>query len=141
MPERYPYGKRNWYPHLSAQEAEIWDRFIEKFPDAYDSVEYDIKIGPVPDFVANNEDPAMQKQAPLYRYKIDVIGYKDETIDIIELKQKAQFYTVGQVKGYWRTWSKEHSPPEPPRVLVITGEAAPEVGEVAQAEGVVLIVV
>ena len=136
-----PYGRRYWYPHLSHVEAAIWSRFIDQYPDAYDFVEYDVKIGPVPEFVSKHEDPAMQAQAPLYQYKIDVIGYRGADIEIIELKEKAQFYTVGQVKGYVKVWSDEYQPPKAPKPVIICEQLAVKVSEYAKSEGVLVYVV
>lgn len=141
MEGEYNYEKRYWYPHLSHVEAAIWDRFIDQHPEAYTSVDYDVKIGPVPEFVAEHDDPAMQAQAPLYQYKIDVIGYNSLGIDIIELKERAQFYTVGQVKGYARVWSEDALPPKPPRCVIIAERLAPRVAEHAKAEGCMIFLV
>ncbi len=39
------YKKFSFYPNVRAAETLIWDRFIDKFPDAYDSVDYNVKVG------------------------------------------------------------------------------------------------
>jgi hypothetical protein len=83
----------------------------------------------------------MQKQAPLYQYKIDVVGFKDETIDLIELKQSATMRAIGQVNGYTRLYIRDFSPPEPPRQLIITDALMPEMTALAADAGVILIVV
>ena len=97
MTEVYEYGKRNWYPHMMPADVAIWERFIEKFPNAYNSVEYDVKVGAIPKFVTEHEDVAIQGQAPLYARKIDVVGHAGANIDIIELKPNAGMSTLGQV--------------------------------------------
>ena len=135
------YEKLTWYPHLSPVEAAIWDRFIDSHPTEYGFVEYDVKIGPIPDFVADHEDAAMQKQAPLYQYKIDVIGHNTGVLDIIELKQRADFKTIGQVEGYCDLYIKEFSPTTKPRCVIIAEIVAPALVAHAASKGIQLYLV
>lgn len=141
MRERFPYGKRNWYPHMMPADVAIWERFIELHPDAYDFVEYDVKVGSVPEFVSNNPDEAMQKQAPLYEKKIDVLAYFRTEIDIIELKPRARMSTLGQVKGYVTLYKRDYEPLEKINAVIITDALMPDMGELAKAEGVGLYIV
>lgn len=137
----YPYLKLHWYPHLSPIEAEIWDRFIGEFPTVYDSCDYDVKLGSIPDFVLEHPDAEMRAQAPLYQYKIDVIGYKDDQSDIIELKHAATMRALGQVKGYRDLHMRDFPAPVIPKCVVITDVLMPDMAHLAFAAGVQLVVV
>lgn len=139
--ENYPFAKRSWYPHMMPLDVAIWERFIDEFPDAYDYVQYDVKVGKAPEFVSEHEDEAMQKQASLYQRKIDVIGFKDGEIDIIELKPNAGTAALGQVNGYRHLYMRDYSPPETPKAVVITDRLLPEMGELAHLAGVQIVVV
>lgn len=141
MAERFPFEKRNWYPHMMPEDVAIWERFIEQFPDAYDSVEYDVKVGSVPEFVAGHDDPAMRAQAALYMRKIDVVGYKADQIDLIELKPNAGTSSLGQILGYKHLFIRDFMPPEDPKAIVITNAVRPDTGEIAHSMGVTMIVV
>src|SRR5690349_2056741 len=100
MLDVFKYEKRYKYPHMKPADVAIWERFIEKNPDAYDTVQYDFNVGDAPPFnpLINGEEDL--NQDALYRLKIDVVGKKGNIIDIIELKPKAGPSTIGQVKGY-----------------------------------------
>lgn len=137
----YPYTKLHWYPHLSHEEAVIWDRFIEEFPTMYDSCDYDVKLGTIPDFVLEHPDEEMRKQGPLYQYKIDVIGYKDDQVDIIELKRAATMRALGQVKGYLALHVRDNPSPVEPKPVVITDVLMPDMQHLAFAADVQLVVV
>lgn len=139
--EIYPYEQRYWYPHLSPAEAAIWHRFIKKYPDAYDQVAYDVKVGTIPDFVLNQDDPAIRKQANLYQYKIDVVGFKGDDIDVIELKQGATMRAIGQVKGYRKLYTRDVSASAKGKDIIITDVLMPDMDELAKEEGVELVVV
>lgn len=141
MTDIYPFAKRYWYPHMMPEDVAIWQRFIEAYPDAYDTVAYDVKVGEVPDFVAGHEDEAMQAQGPLYQRKIDVVGYKGDQIDIIELKPRASTSAFGQVNAYRHLFELEYSPPEKPRAIVMTDQLLPQMEMLAAAAGVEMIVV
>lgn len=141
MPDTHEFKQLNWYPHMGPEDAAIWHRFIAQFPDAYDRVQYDVKVGKAPDFVTEHEDEAMRAQAPLYQRKIDVIGYKADQIDIIEVKPNAGASAIGQVKQYRHLWSQEYMPPETPKCVIVTDNVKPDTGEFAHAEGVLIVVV
>lgn len=136
-----PYEKRSWYAHLSPDEAQLWDKFITEFPDMYDTVAYDVKIGRPPDFVTEHADPAMRAQAPLYQYKIDVVGYKGSSVDIIELKKYATFRALGQVNSYAHLYKRDIDPLSEPKRIVVTNQLMPEMDVLAEAAGVLMIVV
>lgn len=141
MPPRYPYKQLNWYPHLSPDEAALWDRFIGQFPDMYDECSYDVKVGKAPPFVTENPDPAMQQQAPLYQYKIDVVGYKGDQTDVIELKKGATMRVFGQVNGYRQLYRRDVDPASDPKAIVVTDSLLPEMDELAIEAGVQIVVV
>lgn len=139
--EIYPYEQRYWYPHLSPAEAAIWHKFVAANPDAYERVAYDVKVGTAPDFVLQHEDESIRKQASLYRYKIDVVGFKGNKVDIIELKQSATMRTIGQVKGYRKLYLRDIDANASGDDVIITDVLMPDMEDLTAAEGVKLKVV
>jgi len=135
------YGKRYWYPHLQPKDIALWERFIEQNPDAYDFVQYDVCVGDDPEF--ETEMPGMEEgeEWKLYQKKIDVVGFKQEQIDIIELKPRAKASAVGQVKLYKKLYKRDYKPPTGPMAIIITDEMAKDVKEFANEEGVEVIIV
>jgi hypothetical protein len=139
--EIFKYEQRFWYPHMSPAEAKIWHRFVQKYPNEYDTVAYDVKVGTIPDFILQSEDPAIRAQASNYQYKIDVVAFKDKTVDIIELKQSATFRSLGQVKSYTTLYKRDIDPLSTPQPVIITDLLLPDMEHLAETEGVVLQVV
>lgn len=139
--EIYPYEQRYWYPHLSPAEAAIWHRYISKYPDAFERVAYDVKVGTVPEFVLNQDDPAIRKQANLYQYKVDVVAEKGGTIFIIELKQGATMRAIGQVKGYGKLYLRDINSNAKVQHVIITDVLMPDMESLTAAEDVALVVV
>jgi len=141
MPETFPFEKRHKYPHMMPYDVAIWERFIEQFPDAYDHVQYDVKVGSAPehDTIVNLE--TMGDSINLYKKKIDVIGYKGDQIDIIELKPNAGASALGQVRSYGVLYTKEFNPPITPKLVVITDTLKTDMGILAHDMGVQVVVV
>jgi hypothetical protein len=139
--EVYPYEQRYWYPHLSPAEAALWHKFIAKNPDAYERVAYDVKVGTIPNFVMEQEDEAIRKQASLYRYKIDVVGFKGSQVDIIELKQGATMRAIGQVKGYRKLYLRDIDAIARGEDVIITDVLLPDMEELAGEEKVKVVIV
>src|SRR3990167_4733988 len=106
-PETYPYEKRYWYPHMQPDHVALWERFIERYPDMFESCWYDLPVGTIPEF----NDPAhpvyVGGQEKLYRKKIDVVGFSKGKVVIIEIKPKATASAIGQVKRYKYLFTKE----------------------------------
>lgn len=141
MEDTYPYEKRSWYPHMMPEDVAVWNRFIDKFPDAYETCQYDFTVGSVPDFVKADPDADQASMERLYKKKIDVVARIANNIDIIELKPTCNMSTIGQVKGYKHFYVRDVKPAVTPRPVVVCGAASQDVIEFAKDEGVEVIVV
>lgn len=141
MPEKYPYGKLNWYPHMMPEDVAVWERFIEARPDAFDSCEYDYPVGKVPDFIANDSQTDQASMERLYKKKIDVVAKADGTTYIIELKPVCTMSTIGQVGGYLHLYQRDVAKSPNTKAQVICASAADDVVEYADAQGVEIIIV
>lgn len=141
MTQTYAYGKLNWYPHLMPEDVAVWERFIAAYPSAYDSCQYDLPVGSIPDFVKEGTPEDHASMEKLYKKKIDVIGHKGTDLDIVELKPQCTMSTIGQVKGYVHLFTREHGDGFEPKPVVVCGGAHPDVLDFAEAEGVRVIVV
>lgn len=137
----YPYGKLSWFPDLSQVEARIWERFIEQFPNMYDSVDYCFHVGTIPTHVLAHPEQNMRQESPLYQYEIDVVGYKGDEVDIIELKHWATMRALGQVNGYAQLYQRDIDPASNPKRVLVTDRLMPDMEHLAFAAGVQLVIV
>lgn len=141
MHDIFKYEKRNKYPHMKPADVAIWERFIEKFPKAYGSVQYDLHVGDPPPFSPMGENGEDMNQDALYRLKIDVIGRNADHVDIIEIKPKAGPSTIGQVKGYRALYIRDEEPKVLVKGVIVTDQLRPNIEFLAKQEGVKIIVV
>ena len=112
MPGKFNYEYRHKYPHLIGEDTEVWNRFILKYPNKFDTVDYDIKVGLGADTTPINDKSSKDYWANLTKKRIDVIAYKDTFSTIIEVKKRVSLSTLGQILGYKFLYLREH--PETP---------------------------
>lgn len=141
MPETFPFEKRYKYPHMMPYDVAIWERFIEQFPDAYDFVSYDVKVGSAPEHDTIVNPDTGGDAINLYKKKIDVVGYKGGEIDLIELKPHAGSSALGQIRSYGVLYTIDFNPPVTPKLVVITDQLMPDMGLLAHSMGVTMVVV
>jgi len=100
MSGRLPYLPRRNYPHMVGEDKATWDRFVAKFPDRFDSVDYDYRVGrgeiPPEDYPVNYARMVTQ----LSQLRIDVVGWNKEKPTIIEVKERGLVSALGQLTGY-----------------------------------------
>lgn len=135
---RFKYEKRAHYPHLRQKEIEIWERFIALKPDEYDEVEYDLAFGLLPPFGTVVVPETGGDDRRIYLRRIDVVGYKDNRIDFIEIKPNAGPGAIGQVKGYITLYKNLVDPAAKITARVLTDNTRADVFLLAGQEGVVL---
>ncbi len=108
MPGKFNYEVRHKYPHLIGDDTAVWTRFISKFPDKFDTVDYDVKVGAGTDPNFIKGDKSGEYWAMLTKKRIDVVAYKNEFVTIIEVKKRSSLFTLGQILGYKFLYLREH---------------------------------
>lgn len=141
MREIFKYEKNNWYPHMSVSDREIWERFIDKYPDAFEQVQYDFHVGDAPAFNTLMDDDTDWNQDKLYRLRIDVVGFTKNEIVIVECKPNAGPSTIGQVKSYTNLYIRDEEPQIPVKMMILTNSEKPNMQYLCKSEGVSLVVV
>lgn len=141
MTESFKYEKGYWYPHMKPRDIEIWERFIDKYPEMYETCQYDFEIGDVPDFILNATEESDRKQASLYKWKIDVLAHTPDRIDIIEIKPNAGASTIGQVMGYHKLYLRDEKPSKKVGLVIVTDKENLNMDFLCKQEGVKLFVV
>lgn len=122
-------------------DVAIWERFIDKFPDFFDSVDYDVNIGEGADFDTTITERTGKTANALYKKKVDVVGYKENEIWLVEVKPLASTLAVGQVSIYDEIYRSEKNPAEKVVNAVLTDALTPDTKELARKWEVELIVV
>ena len=100
MQGRFKYGKLSKYPHMKPEDVAIWERFLLDYPEYFDTVDYDVSVGVgrMPNELTG--DNVEKGWKDLTSKKIDVVGYKNNTITLIEVKPNARANALGQIWMY-----------------------------------------
>ena len=129
------------YPHLSVEDTKIWNRFVEKYPNYYDAVSYDVRVGEGGK-VEEQEIEAMKKDwKDLTRKRVDVIGYRNNDVDIIEIKPNASSWAIGQVMMYDKLFRLNKNVKGNVNKVIITDREINDTRKVCDALNIKLIVV
>ena len=134
----FPYKKLVSYPDMRPEDKRIWESFIEQFPNAFEKVMYDVRVGEEVEMleVPRNVGEAWQD---LTKWAIDVLGVKDNITYIIEIKPNANAKAIGQALCYAHLYRKEH--PDAGRIIptVLTDDCSPTTGICCQMLHVLLL--
>jgi len=137
MKGRFPFEKLPKYPHLSPQDTVIWEKFIEENPGFFDSVDYDVKVGKPREYKTAEEDVYKKAMEELSRKRIDVVGYKNDKIYIVEIHPSASFETLGQLIGKRSLYQKEFNVKKNLFALLITDREVPDIPELCKENDII----
>lgn len=141
MREIFAYTTRNSYPHMSVADTQIWNRFLAKFPDAYERVQYDFHVGNPPPFNPLLDDGTDANQDMLYKLRIDVLGHNGANIDVIEIKPNAGASAIGQLTSYKKLYVRDEEPTGRVQMVLVTDVLKPNMDFLCEQEGIKLIIV
>lgn len=107
---------------MMPRDVHIWEKYIKANPGLFLSCDYDVPIGPTPDWLDDKVDAEQAKQGFLYRKKIDVVAYAVDYIALIEVKPSAGSSALGQILGYEILFRQDF--PNAPRTvpMVVTNQ-------------------
>ncbi len=141
MAGRLKYGLRVHYPHMIDSEIRVWENFMNKFPDRFDSVDYDFRVGNgvvLPEYLGS-EWGRMAKM--LSQKRIDVIGWNGDSPTIIEIKERVGLSAMGQVLGYKTLFRREFLNFPDPELLIICERISGDDQDVLNDNGIPVFVV
>jgi len=132
MEGKFPYTKLIKYPHLRPEEVRIWEAFIDKYPDFFDSVDYDIHVGTAREYPEVPMEEVKRGLEELSRKRIDVVGYKNKHVFIGEIKPSASLNAIGQLLGELELWKKEHPKLKKVSAFLVTDQVVPDMPELTK---------
>ncbi len=97
------------YPHMLAEDRDIWTKFLEKTDLEIEKVWYDVHCGlglPVP---GGSQSMEYKISQGVTRKRIDVVCTVKSEIWIIEIKPHANMGALGQIITYEKLFREEYS--------------------------------
>ena len=90
-----------------------------RFPNRFDTVDYDIKVGAGAKVFTIPDEKSQQYWTQLTKKRIDVVAFKEDIITIIEVKKRVTLATLGQILGYRFLYLREHPEVKMVRTLIV----------------------
>ena len=122
MEGKFSFSIQSKYPHMKPADVHLWEKFIRGNTGFFDSVDYDFHIGNPPDWMDPKRDEFAAKEVRLYQKKIDVLGFAQGLIWIIEVKPRAGSSALGQILSYRKLFLDDHGGPDILRLAIVTNE-------------------
>lgn len=137
----FPPTHRCKYPHMFPQDVAVWERFLTKYGEEYDGFYYDLMCG-APCMQYPHWDNNYRRDAEmLSRLRIDAVGVKGDSFDIIEVKPRLNATAIGQVLTYKLHFIAENNPTKTVRPVIVVGQPDENVMKIAEISGVTVFIV
>lgn len=112
-------SKNRLYPHLLPTEIEIWERWLAHNPQRFDTFQYDVHVGTIPQPLPQHSPSEARLRQALLRRRIDVVALKGLETTIIEIKPVIGFTALGQALAYPILYHLDHRDAPRPHTLLI----------------------
>jgi hypothetical protein len=86
--------------HMSKGDAYLWSKFLNKYPDYFSNIRYDVRVGK--SVKLKQDDPEWLKKSAdsLSRKRIDIVANRDKITFVIEVRVRAKSNVVGELINY-----------------------------------------
>lgn len=116
-------------------DIEIWERFLDKYGQEYTGFDYDIKVGSGTPISEDLPENYARMQDILSKYRIDCIGHRDSSLEIIEVKPEASTVALGQVVTYIELYKRDFKPTLPVIGVIVTDRELPDIRHLTEQLG------
>lgn len=91
---------RPGYPGLNPQSTDLWRTWLKYYETSFESFDYNVRVGQgiAPLASLSDEEKALWKQ--LTQKRVDVIAHRANQTWILEIQERADLRTLGQLVGY-----------------------------------------
>ena len=126
---------------MMANDIDIWERFIAKYPDRFDRVEYDVHVGDAQEIAEYHAEWMQKVVDAITRFRIDVVGWNGNQPTIIEVKPYAGLSALGQLSAYQHFFTRDFPGFPEPSLMLITDSSNPNMETLCKEKGIKLIIV
>ena len=126
------------YPGMLPREIIVFRAWLRLHESEYDRFDFNVRIGtgfdPGPSVSESIRQMAIQNS----QKRIDAVAYKDTSVTLIEVKDRAGFSAVGQLVGYLHMWQAAHPSEGPPHLLLVANRLQDDIPLVAARAGIAI---
>jgi hypothetical protein len=124
------------YPHILAQDAPILTAYLKEHGARYHAVDFDVRVGTGRDPGKDYDDNIRHMALDISRRRIDALGHKPGSVDVIEVTDAAGTTSLGQLLVYKRLYDIEHNPEQPATCIIAARSIQTDMLSAYQAAGI-----
>ncbi len=121
---------------MKPEDVAVWERFIDDHPGYFDTVDYDVPCGKGAPTDSAHPKNIQRDHTILTQKKIDVVGYRGDSVILVEVKPVADMRALGQLITYSHLYADDHPEAGILTRLVVAGELERELDAVYHTQGV-----
>lgn len=95
-------------PGALASETALVQRWLREHGADYVGFDFNLRVGHGAGDFTNLEQPYRAMAIDNSKRIIDVVAYRDRSIDLLEVKGRADPCAVGQIRAYSTLWERDH---------------------------------
>ncbi len=133
---RWPNTPLPKYPHLAGSDIPTWDAWIHRFGQHFTGFDYDIHVGQGLPASIDNPVAMATMWSALTQKRIDVVGYRSDSIWLIEVKDRPTLGAIGQALSYPILYRIDANPALPIIPCLISRVIEPDIETVAIHYGI-----
>lgn len=138
MVGQYKYERLAYYPHMGPADVHLWNEFIEKYPTAFETCDYDVLVGQGVNVGDTANDIYAHDFRQLTQKRIDIVGYRPSEIWIIEVRPYAGASAMGHILGYKRLFQEKHPSETNINMAIITNAEQSDFAPLYKENGITL---
>lgn len=129
------------YPHLLAEDTEVWTAYLQDPIAPISEVWYDVHVGAIPELPEGATVLDKKVAAGIYRKRIDVVCQVGGGFWVVEIKPFGSFLALGQALSYTRLFIAEYRPDGEVWPVVVCNNVDPDLVDDFAAAGVAVITI
>lgn len=134
----YQQSWRGKYPHMLDVDKPVWDLFLDRNPNLFQRLYYDVRLGgvyPGPEY----GDEKMRKMFYDNTAKrMDALGELEEEIWIIEVATRPGLRAIGQLQTYLALWFADPKITKPAKPVLVCQFIDEDLAKAMEFYGVLL---
>lgn len=106
--------------HMSKGDAYLWSKFLDKYPDMFKNIQYDVRVGKSVFLPKEYPEWLIKSARDLSRKRIDVVAQMKNFICVIEVRVHAKANVIGELINYKHLYEITFRPNQPILPILVT---------------------
>lgn len=115
-------GDRAQYPGMQVAEILVWREFLRANGGAYDSFDYNVRLGPGVDPPASLVEPYRSASIEASKLRVDAVGWRGGLPTLFEVERYAKPRSIGQLLAYRAAWEAAGASVASPGVALVCSD-------------------